>query len=75
MSTYIVRCRRCHVEFEPDRRAIVSGSWRLCESCRVGNDTPQGPAVCPRCHQVLKSGTHHGLCPGRRRRNRGVADR
>jgi len=29
-----VRCRRCGQAFEPDRRAIVVGRWRLCPTCQ-----------------------------------------
>jgi hypothetical protein len=68
----LITCRRCGTEFEPGRKAIIAGAWRLCPDCRDGTDTPRGPAVCPQCHRVVKSGTHRGRCPGRRRRNRGV---
>ena len=61
----IVTCRRCGAEFEPSREAVVGGAWRLCPDCR-------GPAVCPQCRKVLRSGKHRGPCPGRRRRNREV---
>jgi hypothetical protein len=30
----LTNCKRCGVEFVPDRRAIVAGSWRLCPDCR-----------------------------------------
>ena len=29
-----VRCRRCGRAFEPDRRTIVLGRWRLCPNCQ-----------------------------------------
>ena len=79
MTAIIATCRRCAVEFEPDRRAVVSGAWRLCPACQdvgtaadvlpiVGEISNGRPAVCPICRRVLKSGTHRGACPGRRRR-------
>ena len=37
-----VRCRRCGRAFEPDRRAIVLGRWRLCPECQ---DTPPAGGV------------------------------
>lgn len=29
----MVRCRRCGKEFEADRTAILTGTWRLCPDC------------------------------------------
>jgi len=36
-------CRRCGAEFTADRRAIVSGAWRLCPDCR--DEPPRVPAA------------------------------
>jgi hypothetical protein len=66
----LVTCRHCHREFAPDRRAIVAGTWRLCESCRGGDPPPSGSGICPHCGRWLKSGAHRHGCPGRRRRGR-----
>jgi hypothetical protein len=64
-------CRNCRVEFAPDREAIVAGAWRLCPACRNPSpDTPRGPAICPLCRRILKSGKHRGPYPGRHRRGR-----
>ena len=41
-------CRRCGAEFTADRRAIVSGAWRLCPTCR--DEPPRVPAVRPARH-------------------------
>jgi hypothetical protein len=68
MTIITTTCRRCGTEFEPDHRAIVAGAWRLCPDCRDTGTSSHGPAVCPLCHRVLKSGKHRGPCPGRRRR-------
>lgn len=35
-----VRCRRCGRAFEPDRKAIMLGRWRLCPDCQ--DPTPTG---------------------------------
>ena len=72
MTAILITCRRCGSEFEPSREAIVAGAWRLCPDCRDGGTEARGPAVCPKCHRVLKSGKHSWPCPGRRRRNREV---
>ena len=66
----LVICRCCGAEFEPGRKAIVAGAWRLCSDCRVLGTEARGPVVCPQCHRVLKSGKHRGPCPGRGRRDR-----
>ena len=34
MTAATTTCRRCGVEFEPDRAAILAGAWRLCPDCR-----------------------------------------
>jgi len=70
MNTLLVMCRGCDIEFALDHRAVVSGVCRLCTDCREGDDTLRGPVGCPICHQVLRSGEHRGLWPGRRRRSR-----
>ena len=36
-------CRRCGREFTADRRAIVSGAWRLCPACR--DEPPRVPTA------------------------------
>ncbi len=38
-----VRCRRCGRVFEPDRRAIAHGRWRLCPTCQ--DPPPTGGVV------------------------------
>lgn len=68
--TIATHCRRCGAEHEPDRAAILAGTWRDCPACR-DPDPPPTPTVCPTCRRILKSGTHRGTCPGRRRRGRG----
>jgi hypothetical protein len=70
MTIIVTTCGLCGQEFEPDHRAIVAGTWRLCPACRVSEDAPRGSVVCPQCRRVLKSGQHHGPCPGRGRRGR-----
>ena len=70
MTIIITTCRRGGAEFAPGREAIVAGTWRLCLACRGGEDVPHGSVVCPQCRRVLKSGQHHGPCPGRGRRGR-----
>jgi predicted Zn-ribbon and HTH transcriptional regulator len=30
----IVTCRLCGVEFETDRKSVLSGDWRRCPACR-----------------------------------------
>ncbi len=42
-----VRCRRCGRAFEPDRRAIVLGRWRLCPACQDPPPTGGVPAADP----------------------------
>ena len=76
MTIITTTCRRCGTEFEPDRRAIVTGAWRVCPDCRDGGTKAPVPAVCRACGRVLKSGAHRNGCPGRRRRgrNREVVD-
>lgn len=60
-------CRRCGIEHEPDRAAILAGTWRHCPACR-DPDAERPPGACPRCDRWLKSGRHRDGCPGRRRR-------
>ena len=52
MTIITTTCRRCGQEFEPDRRAIVAGSWRLCPACQ-----PQPPEEthCERCERLLRT--------------------
>jgi hypothetical protein len=57
-------CRKCGNAFEPDRRAIVGGVWRLCPSCR-DDDPDHAPVLttaCQRCGRLLRGG--RSLCLG-----------
>ena len=59
MTTFVTRCRQCGAEFEPDRRAIVAATWRLCPACQ-----PQ-PATRPAASDVDAScGRNRTLCLG-----------
>jgi hypothetical protein len=42
-------CRRCRVEFEPGREAIVAGTWRLCPECRDRSTNALGSLGYPQC--------------------------
>jgi hypothetical protein len=48
--TVVVPCRACGKEYEPDRRAIVAGSWRLCPACAP---KPAEPSRCRECGRPL----------------------
>ena len=52
MNTITTRCRQCGAEFEPDRRAIVAATWRLCPACRP---QPAEEQHCTQCGPVLRS--------------------
>ena len=52
MTTFITTCRHCGREFEPDRRAIVAGSWRLCPACQP---QPHDETRCERCGRPLRT--------------------
>jgi len=60
-------CRRCGAGFEPDRRAIAAGVWRLCPACRDGDPDPEPAPVLTRegCRRPLRAGTRPvgGRCP------------
>ena len=43
VTTIQTWCRRCGREFVADRRAIVSGAWRLCPDCRA--EPPRVPTA------------------------------
>lgn len=58
--TIITACRRCGIEFEPDRAAIVAGTWRLCPACRRTHETGQA-GRCQACGRELR-GTSGTLC-------------
>ena len=68
MTVILVICCRWGTEFAPDRRAIVTGAWRLCLECRDRSTNARGSMVYPQCRSVLTSGTHRGECLGRRQR-------
>jgi hypothetical protein len=50
--TVVVSCRQCGRGFEPDRRAIVAGSWRLCPACQP---QPHEETRCERCGRPLRT--------------------
>ena len=60
MTTFITRCRQCGQEFEPDHRAIVAATWRLCPACQL---QPRDETRCERCGRVLRAG-NRTLCLG-----------
>ncbi len=55
MTAIITTCRRCYQEYEPDRRAIVAGVWRLCPTCREA-EAPQ-ETRCEGCGRPLRAGS------------------
>jgi len=55
----LTHCRRCGVEFEANRRAIVGGAWRLCPACRDPEPSaPPSPPTdrCAACGRPLRAG-------------------
>ena len=50
------------------RAAGVDVMTFITTTCR--DVAPSGPVVCPLCDRVLRSDTHRGPCPGRRRQRR-----
>jgi hypothetical protein len=60
MTTITSMCRRCGIRFEPDRRAIVFGPWRLCPDCFEDAGTTEAPArVCSIRSRWLETDHHH----------------
>jgi hypothetical protein len=53
MATYIVHCKQCGREFEPDHRTIVAATWRLGPACRR---QPAEEQHCTQCGRVLRAG-------------------
>lgn len=60
MTLIIVTCVRCGVEFQPDRNAIVAGTWRTCPEC---SPVPTEPHLCRGCDRPLRL-TNRALCAG-----------
>jgi uncharacterized OB-fold protein len=61
MTTIITTCRACGREYEPDRRAIVAGAWRLCPDCRAAGAPPE--TRCEHCGRPLRAGSRT-ICLG-----------
>jgi len=47
----LVTCKVCHVEFEPERMAILGGVWRVCPGCQADGSPGSRP------NRELKAGT------------------
>ena len=75
MTIVEVTCPRCGVAFEPDRRAILAGTWRVCPDCRDGAPTVPATASlatdgvwrlalrCPHCGERHLHGGGDGDSP------------
>jgi hypothetical protein len=58
MSTITSQCRTCGASYEPDRTAILAGSWRTCPICRpvVAPPPDDQGARCRGCGRQLRAG-------------------
>ncbi len=34
MPTLLVRCAQCGIEYTPDPKDLLRGTWRVCTTCR-----------------------------------------
>ena len=56
MTGFITHCRRCGHEYEPDHKAIVAATWRLCPACQPQlSDQTRHESRCEQCGRPLRT--------------------
>ena len=51
MIALLAACRACGWTHEPDRAAIVAGTWHRCAGCRAAEEAPPRPTPSGACHE------------------------